>query len=62
MLFNADLDEWRSHRRVVQTFFSDPWFRQANLKINRDVIEKGLLPVFEHVSRNGIVVACKTCS
>lgn len=56
MLFNADHDEWRKDRKMVRAFFNDRRCIQATVKLVRDNLEKGLIPVFEHVIAKGEVV------
>ncbi|XWS55319.1 hypothetical protein CRYUN_Cryun10bG0164800 [Craigia yunnanensis] len=54
-LFSVDLEEWEKERKLVRSFTSHQKFHQMT-KIVWDRIETGLIPVLEHVSKQGLVV------
>lgn len=56
VLFNADHEEWRNHRKVFRAFFNDRRYRQSSMKQILENVEGGLVPVLEHVSTHQIFV------
>lgn len=50
-LFNSDLDEWKKDRKLAHAFFNDERFHKFSPKVTRNTLEKGLIPVLEHVSK-----------
>ncbi|GFY80307.1 cytochrome P450, family 96, subfamily A, polypeptide 4 [Actinidia rufa] len=58
MLFNADHEEWRIHRKITQGFFTHKRFPQSVVDINQHTLEKGLIPVLDHVSKKAPKKAC----
>ncbi|XP_057971821.1 alkane hydroxylase MAH1-like [Malania oleifera] len=55
-LFNCDFEDWRSQRKHASAFFNHQQFHFFTRRIVQDGVDKGLVPVLEHVSRQGIVV------
>lgn len=56
VLFNSDHEEWSNHRKMFRAFFNDLRFRQSSVKQIWENVEKGLIPVLNHVSAQHIVV------
>nr|AHF22091.1 CYP96A69 [Maesa lanceolata] len=56
LLFNADHEKWKRDRKMIQAFFNDRRCIQATMKLVRDSLEKGVIPVLNHVSEHGHVV------
>lgn len=55
-LFVADSDSWKNQRKIARALITHPRFRQFLVKTTKDKVEKGLIPVLEHVSKQGLVV------
>ncbi|CAK7337124.1 unnamed protein product [Dovyalis caffra] len=55
-IFNADLDSWKNQRKVAQTLLNHRLFYQFLVKSSQDKVRRSLIPVLEHVSRQGLVV------
>nr|UXF47987.1 cytochrome P450 CYP96-1a [Daphne genkwa] len=57
-IFNSDSDSWRSQRKMAQGFIAhgNTEFQSFLVKTSRAKIEKGLVPVLEHVLKQGTVV------
>ncbi|GMJ04266.1 cytochrome P450, family 96, subfamily A, polypeptide 10 [Hibiscus trionum] len=55
-IFNSDMDLWRNQRKAAQGFMKCKLFHQFLLRTTRDKMEKGLIPVLEHVAKQGLVV------
>ncbi|KAL5751872.1 hypothetical protein ACOSQ2_022379 [Xanthoceras sorbifolium] len=55
-IFNADFEVWQHNRKIARGFLSHHQFHQLLNKIVPDTIEKGLMPVLDHVNRQNIVV------
>ncbi|KAI8031955.1 Cytochrome P450 86B1 [Camellia lanceoleosa] len=53
---NSDSDMWRNQRKLAQLQLSHPWFHQLLVKTTQDKVEKGLIKVLEHVSKQSLVV------
>ncbi|KAK2978753.1 hypothetical protein RJ640_013028 [Escallonia rubra] len=56
VLFNSDHDEWKHHRKMSHSIFNDRRFHHFTPVINRGVLEKGLIPILEQVSKEGLEV------
>ncbi|KAK3017197.1 hypothetical protein RJ639_007752 [Escallonia herrerae] len=56
MLFNSDHDEWKCHRKITHSFLNDQRLHNFTPKINQHILEKGLIPVLDHVSKEGLEV------
>ncbi|KAK3017204.1 hypothetical protein RJ639_007759 [Escallonia herrerae] len=56
VLFNSDHDEWRHHRKMSHSIFNDRRFHHFTPVINRCILEKGLIPILEQVSKEGLEV------
>ncbi|GMI67575.1 cytochrome P450, family 96, subfamily A, polypeptide 10 [Hibiscus trionum] len=55
-IFNADMDVWKKQRLVAHGFIKHQQFYKYLLRTTRDKVEKGLIPVIEHVAKQGLVV------
>ncbi|KAL7255210.1 hypothetical protein ACSBR1_009385 [Camellia fascicularis] len=55
-IFNSDSDLWTKQRKLAQLQLSHPRFHQFLAKTTQDKVEKGLIKVLEHVSKQGLVV------
>ncbi|GMP26347.1 hypothetical protein CsSME_00002817 [Camellia sinensis var. sinensis] len=55
-IFNSDSDLWRNQRKLAQLQLSHPQFHRFLAKTTQDKVEKGLIKVLEHVSKQGLVV------
>ncbi|XWS44838.1 hypothetical protein CRYUN_Cryun15aG0083500 [Craigia yunnanensis] len=55
-IFNADMDLWKNQRKAAQGFMKHQLFHQFLLTTSRAKVEKGLIPVLEHVAKRGFVV------
>ncbi|KAF8411566.1 hypothetical protein HHK36_004121 [Tetracentron sinense] len=55
-IFNSDSDSWRIQRKVSHALINHRGFHQFLEKTSRDEVERGLIPVLEHVSKQGLVV------
>ncbi|KAL7210384.1 hypothetical protein ACSBR1_031858 [Camellia fascicularis] len=53
---NSDSDMWRNQRKLAQLQLSHPRFHRLLVKTTQDKVEKGLIKVLEHVSKQGLVV------
>ncbi|KAJ0096451.1 hypothetical protein Patl1_27774 [Pistacia atlantica] len=49
-IFNSDFKAWELHRKVARALFSHQKFQQLATKTMREITQKGLVPVLEHVS------------
>ncbi|KAL7230855.1 hypothetical protein ACSBR2_009189 [Camellia fascicularis] len=49
-------DLWRNQRKLAQLQLSHPQFHRFLAKTTQDKVEKGLIKVLEHVSKQGLVV------
>lgn len=56
MLFNSDHGEWKKDRKMAHGLFGNRRFHEASLRINKERLEDGLIPVLDHVSKQGLVV------
>ncbi|KAF2284232.1 hypothetical protein GH714_020003 [Hevea brasiliensis] len=55
-IFNSDSEWWKNQRKLAQALINHPRFHQFLVKTSRDMVEKGLVPVLEHVAEQGLVV------
>ncbi|XP_011025646.1 PREDICTED: cytochrome P450 86B1-like [Populus euphratica] len=55
-LFIADSDSWKNQRKIAMALTTHRKFYQFLVKTTQDKVEKGLIPVLEHVSKQGLVV------
>ncbi|XVE94192.1 hypothetical protein REPUB_Repub01dG0260600 [Reevesia pubescens] len=55
-LFSVDLKEWEKERKLVRGFTSHQKFHQVMVNIVWERIETGLIPVLEHVSKQGLAI------
>ncbi|KAK9283660.1 hypothetical protein L1049_011910 [Liquidambar formosana] len=56
-LFNTDHDEWRKQRKMIHAFLNHQGFHRVTAETFGVVnLEKGLVPVLDHVSQQDIVV------
>ncbi|KAK1402859.1 Alkane hydroxylase mah1 [Heracleum sosnowskyi] len=55
-IFNSDGHLWEVHRRTTMSLFNSAQFCRMLQKTVREKVEKGLLPVLDHVSKHGIEV------
>ncbi|KAF8411568.1 hypothetical protein HHK36_004123 [Tetracentron sinense] len=55
-LFNLDSDSWRTQKNVLHTLINHRRFHQFLEKTNRNKVERGLVPVLDHVSKQSLVV------
>lgn len=55
-IFTSDFDSWRNQRKLARLLINHKKFQKFMVKTNRDKVEKGLIPVLEHVAENGQVV------
>ncbi|XVF00570.1 hypothetical protein REPUB_Repub04eG0011700 [Reevesia pubescens] len=50
------LEEWEHERKVARSFFSHQELRQIMTKVVWKEIETGLIPVLDHVSKQGLTI------
>ncbi|KAL0292866.1 UNVERIFIED_CONTAM: Alkane hydroxylase MAH1 [Sesamum radiatum] len=55
-IFNSDADLWRSQRKQARALITHERFRKFLIKTSWEKVEKGLIPVLEHVSEQGMVI------
>ncbi|XP_044478312.1 alkane hydroxylase MAH1-like [Mangifera indica] len=55
-LFNSDFEEWTIQRKAARGFFTHTKFHQLTAKVVPEIIEKGLIPVFEQACNNDLAV------
>ncbi|KAJ9170290.1 hypothetical protein P3X46_018410 [Hevea brasiliensis] len=55
-IFNSDSERWMNQRKLAQALFNHRRFHQFLNKTSRDMVEKGLVTVLEHVAERGLVV------
>ncbi|XP_050204845.1 alkane hydroxylase MAH1-like [Mercurialis annua] len=49
-IFNSDYESWKNQRKLAQALISHRRFHQFLVKTCRNMVEKGLVPVLEHVA------------
>ncbi|KAJ4835207.1 hypothetical protein Tsubulata_026379 [Turnera subulata] len=55
-IFNSDSDMWKTQRKLAHQLMSHPLFHKLVVKSTHEKVEKGLIPVLEHVWEQGLVV------
>ncbi|XP_027076655.1 alkane hydroxylase MAH1-like [Coffea arabica] len=55
-IFNADMDLWKSQRKTTRFLINHHRFHQFLVKTSRDKVEKGLIPVLDHLCKTGQVL------
>ncbi|KAJ0040551.1 hypothetical protein Pint_26930 [Pistacia integerrima] len=55
-IFNTDSDLWRSQRKAAQMLMNHQRFQKFLVKTSLEKLEKGLVPILEHVAKEGKVV------
>ncbi|KAL3527871.1 hypothetical protein ACH5RR_012527 [Cinchona calisaya] len=55
-IFNSDMDLWKSQRKTTRFLINHQRFHQFLVKTSRDKVEKGLIPVLDHLCSTGQVV------
>lgn len=59
-VFNKDLDEWKEEKKLTQAFFRENQYHNSTPKIIQYTLEKGLVPILEHSSKNNQVLDLQT--
>ncbi|XP_059308000.1 alkane hydroxylase MAH1-like [Lycium ferocissimum] len=55
-IFNADLDLWKVQRKTARTLITHQQFYKFLVKTSREKVEKGLIPVLDHVCHKSVIV------
>ncbi|KAF5194769.1 alkane hydroxylase MAH1-like [Thalictrum thalictroides] len=55
-IFNADLDSWKTQRKMAHHFITDKKFQRFLVQTSVDKVKSGLIPVLEHVLEQNMVV------
>ncbi|XP_059664094.1 alkane hydroxylase MAH1-like [Cornus florida] len=55
-IFNADQELWEGQRKMAMSLLSDPGFQKFSTATMWNKVEKGLIPVLDHVAGLGTVV------
>ncbi|XP_021725374.1 alkane hydroxylase MAH1-like [Chenopodium quinoa] len=55
-IFNVDSDLWKLHRKMAHTFIGEPKFHRFLHDKVWEKVEKGLIPVLDHASKQGLVI------
>lgn len=55
-IFNSDSEWWKNQRKLAQALINHRRFHQFLVKTSREMVEKGLVPVLDHVAEQGSVV------
>ncbi|KAL9375845.1 hypothetical protein Peur_032724 [Populus x canadensis] len=55
-IINADRDLWKNQRRVAQALVNHRLFYQRLVKTIQDKVERGLIPVLEHVYKQSLAL------
>ncbi|KAK3017201.1 hypothetical protein RJ639_007756 [Escallonia herrerae] len=55
-IFNSDSDSWRNQRKLARAMLSHHRFYKFLVKTSQEKVEKGLIPVLEHVANQGLKV------
>ncbi|KAJ6678068.1 ALKANE HYDROXYLASE MAH1-LIKE [Salix viminalis] len=55
-IFNADSHEWKSQRKLAHSLLNHQQFQRFLVKSSWKKVETGLVPVLEHVAKQGSVV------
>ncbi|XP_073119929.1 alkane hydroxylase MAH1-like [Henckelia pumila] len=54
-VFNKDLDEWKQEKKFTHAFFKENQYHDSTPKIIHHTLEKTLIPVLDHMSRENQV-------
>lgn len=54
-VFIKDLDEWKEGKKFTHGFYKETEFHNSTPKIIRHTLERGLVPILHHMSREGRV-------
>ncbi|XVF61772.1 hypothetical protein PTKIN_Ptkin08bG0157300 [Pterospermum kingtungense] len=55
-IFNSDMELWRKQRKAAQGFMNHQVFHRFLVRTSRAKVEKGLIPVLDHVAKRSLVV------
>ncbi|XP_077249995.1 noroxomaritidine synthase 2-like [Tasmannia lanceolata] len=55
-IFNTDSESWKIQRKMAHTLINHRRFRKFVAESSREKVEKGLIPVIEHIAQQGKVV------
>ncbi|XP_009615501.1 alkane hydroxylase MAH1-like [Nicotiana tomentosiformis] len=55
-IFNADMDLWKIQRKTARALITHQQFYKFLVKTSREKVEKGLIPVLDHVCHKGVIV------
>ncbi|GMH06647.1 hypothetical protein Nepgr_008487 [Nepenthes gracilis] len=55
-IFNADYDLWKTQRRFAHSFITHPRFHNFLIKTISTKVDRGLVPILDHASKQGSVV------
>ncbi|KAM7523654.1 hypothetical protein LguiA_013556 [Lonicera macranthoides] len=55
-IFNSDYELWRSQRKLARVLINHHRFHRFLARISRDKVEDGLIPVLDHVAKQGMIV------
>ncbi|KAL3570287.1 hypothetical protein D5086_027536 [Populus alba] len=55
-IINADRDLWKNQRKVAQALVNHRLFCKRLVKTIQDKVERGLIPVLEHVCKQSLVL------
>ncbi|KAG8373296.1 hypothetical protein BUALT_Bualt11G0009200 [Buddleja alternifolia] len=55
-IFNSDSGLWKSQRKQARALITHERFRRFLIRTSWEKVEKGLIPVLEHVSKHGLVI------
>ncbi|KAL3844980.1 hypothetical protein ACJIZ3_002383 [Penstemon smallii] len=55
-IFNSDSDMWKSQRKQARALITHEHFRRFLIKTSMDKVENSLVPVLEHVAKQGLVI------
>ncbi|CAI9109207.1 OLC1v1008982C2 [Oldenlandia corymbosa var. corymbosa] len=55
-IFTSDFESWKNQRKLARLLLNHKQFHRFLVKTNWDKVEKGLIPVLDHVATNGLVV------
>ncbi|CAK9137404.1 unnamed protein product [Ilex paraguariensis] len=50
-IFNSDLDSWKNQRKIARALINHQQFHRFLVKTSRDKVEKGLIPILDHFSK-----------
>ncbi|KAL7178085.1 hypothetical protein ACSBR2_031272 [Camellia fascicularis] len=55
-IFNSDADLWKNQRKLARVLINHHRFYRFLVKTSRGKVEAGLIPVLNHVSKQGLIV------